>query len=91
VFTHASNSKVGAADVITDVQHGDKIDLRLMDANTRGSGNQAFKFVSEFTGQLEWDKTSWDTWSAVTSMVTGELTSQSKCTRRSRRFIAMTS
>jgi lysophospholipase L1-like esterase len=62
VFTSAYNSKVTARDVITDFGRGDKIDLSLIDANTRASGNQAFRIVADFTGaagQLQWDETSW--------------------------------
>jgi len=62
VFTSVSNSKVTARDVITDFAHRDKVDLSLMDANTKWSGNQAFRLVSDFTGsagELQWDKTSW--------------------------------
>lgn len=62
VFTSVSNSRLTTRDVITDFTRGDKIDLSLIDANTKRSGNQAFKTVSDFTGspgQLQWDKTSW--------------------------------
>ena len=49
-------------DVITDFEHGDKIDLSRIDANTRWSGSQAFHLVTHFTGaagELKADKTSW--------------------------------
>ena len=62
VFTSLSNSRPTARDVITDFAHGDKIDLSLMDANTRWSGRQAFHLVSGFTGaagELTAAKTSW--------------------------------
>ena len=37
-------------DVILDFRHGDVIDLSSIDANTRASGNQSFRNVSDFTG-----------------------------------------
>ncbi|WP_342241490.1 M10 family metallopeptidase C-terminal domain-containing protein [Inquilinus sp. OTU3971] len=46
-FTAASDSKVGAADRITDFSHaqGDRVDLSAIDANTGAAGNQAFSFI----------------------------------------------
>ncbi|WP_342237921.1 calcium-binding protein [Inquilinus sp. OTU3971] len=47
VFSAASDSKVGAADRITDLSHaqGDRVDLSAIDANTGAAGNQAFTFI----------------------------------------------
>jgi hypothetical protein len=62
VFTSVSTSRPTAQDAITDFASGDKIDLSLIDANTRWSGNQAFHWVTHFTGaagELTADKTSW--------------------------------
>lgn len=63
VFKARSDSGASstARDVITDFRHGDKIDLSVMDANTKSAGNQIFKFVKDFTksaGQVQWNKTS---------------------------------
>ncbi|WOH48857.1 calcium-binding protein [Bradyrhizobium sp. sBnM-33] len=47
-------------DVINTFAHGDKIDVSTIDANSLAAGNQAFTFVSAFTGvagQLQWDLT----------------------------------
>ena len=52
-FRSVSHALVNAthADIIEDFQRaqGDKIDLRLMDADTRTLGNQAFHMVTNFT------------------------------------------
>ncbi|WP_225765081.1 calcium-binding protein [Inquilinus sp. Marseille-Q2685] len=47
VFDSAAHSTVGAPDRIVDFSHaeGDRIDLRLIDANTGVGGNQAFRFI----------------------------------------------
>ncbi|MGL4968043.1 MAG: beta strand repeat-containing protein [Inquilinus sp.] len=47
VFTATGDSKVGAADRITDFSHaqGDRVDLSAIDANTGIAGNQAFSFI----------------------------------------------
>jgi Ca2+-binding RTX toxin-like protein len=47
VFTATSDSKVGAADRITDFSHAqaDRVDLSAIDANTGVAGNQAFSFI----------------------------------------------
>jgi serralysin len=53
VFKAASESTKSAGDVITDFAHGvDKMDLSAIDANTKVSGNDTFKFIgtSAFTG-----------------------------------------
>ena len=47
-------------DVINTFAHGDKIDLRTIDANSLFAGDQSFTFVSNFTGvagELQWDLT----------------------------------
>src|SRR6185436_4741977 len=47
-------------DVINTYAHGDKVDLSVVDANSKIAGNQAFAFVDHFSnvaGQLQWDKT----------------------------------
>ncbi|WP_342240932.1 beta strand repeat-containing protein [Inquilinus sp. OTU3971] len=61
VFSAASDSKVGAADEITDFSHaeGDRVDLSAIDANTAVVGNQAFTFIgtglySGVAGQLRY-------------------------------------
>lgn len=57
IFTNLSDSHSGGArrDMIEDfrVTQGDRIDLHLIDANTRLSGNQAFRFLGtdDFTGR----------------------------------------
>ncbi|MGL4963411.1 MAG: calcium-binding protein [Inquilinus sp.] len=47
VFTAITDSKVGAADAITDFKsfEGDRVDLSAIDANTSAAGNQAFSFI----------------------------------------------
>ncbi|HEY9345322.1 MAG TPA: M10 family metallopeptidase C-terminal domain-containing protein [Inquilinus sp.] len=47
VFTAITDSKVGAADQITDFKsfEGDRVDLSAIDANTSAAGNQAFSFI----------------------------------------------
>jgi Ca2+-binding RTX toxin-like protein len=52
-YAALSDSAPGAADRITDFKktQGDKIDLSVLDANTNTAANDAFKFVSAFTGQ----------------------------------------
>jgi Ca2+-binding RTX toxin-like protein len=47
-------------DAVNSFAHGDKIDLGALDANASIGGNQAFSFVTSFTGvagQLQWDQT----------------------------------
>jgi len=53
VFTAMSDSRLGASDRITDFKaaEGDLIDLSAIDANLSIAGDQAFVFVSRFTGQ----------------------------------------
>lgn len=65
--SHSTASSVGR-DKIDDFSRkdGDKIDLHLIDATTRHSGNQAFKFIGddEFhkkSGELRYDKRGSDT------------------------------
>lgn len=51
VFTSTSHSRGSAHDTIADFQSGiDDIDLRGIDANTKASGDQAFRLVSSATG-----------------------------------------
>jgi VCBS repeat-containing protein len=56
------------ADYILDFRGtlGDRIDLRLVDANVKAGGDQAFTFIGKeaFTkaGQIRYEKTSTDTW-----------------------------
>ncbi|MXQ12543.1 calcium-binding protein, partial [Microvirga makkahensis] len=53
VFTSVKDSLPGARDTIADFLRGsDHIDLRIIDANTKLAGNQAFSFIGnkEFTG-----------------------------------------
>ncbi|WP_213253083.1 hypothetical protein [Bradyrhizobium sp. sBnM-33] len=62
VLSSLSDSGIAfaARDVINTFAHGDKIDLAAIDANSKIGGNQAFSFVSAFTGvagQLQWDLT----------------------------------
>jgi Ca2+-binding RTX toxin-like protein len=47
VFTAITDSKVGAADAITDFKsfEGDRVDLSAIDANTSTAGDQAFSFI----------------------------------------------
>jgi Ca2+-binding RTX toxin-like protein len=53
VFTSVSNSRAGSADAIRDFASGeDMIDLRLIDANTKLSGNQAFDWGGSGAGHL---------------------------------------
>jgi Ca2+-binding RTX toxin-like protein len=60
VFKAVADSTLDASDAILDFQRGDKIDLCRIDADTTANGNQAFKFVDDFTGkagELQWDAT----------------------------------
>ena len=53
IFKAVGESTLGQGDVITDFSHanGDRIDLRLIDANLGLAGNQAFTLVTgDFTG-----------------------------------------
>ena len=54
VFTALADSKVAAADTITDWTSGDHIDLSAIDADTGHSGNQAFHLnaTSGHTGDV---------------------------------------
>jgi len=61
VFSATSDSKVAAADRITDFSHaqGDRVDLSAIDANTGAAGNQAFTFIgtglyTHHAGQLRY-------------------------------------
>jgi Ca2+-binding RTX toxin-like protein len=61
VFSATSDSKVGAADRITDFSHAqaDRVDLSTIDANTGAAGNQAFSFIgtglfTHHAGQLRY-------------------------------------
>lgn len=53
VFKHARETKVGAADVITDFQANDFIDIRNIDADKGTGGNQDFTFIGDaaFSGK----------------------------------------
>ena len=47
-FNSVADSKPGKADLIRDFEHGDKIDLKGIDAKSGGganAGNQAFTFI----------------------------------------------
>jgi Ca2+-binding RTX toxin-like protein len=46
-----SGTTFAARDAINTFAHGDKIDLSAIDAKTNIGGNQAFTFVTNFTGQ----------------------------------------
>jgi len=51
-LAQVGHEHVAGVDVINDFLVGsDKIDLSGIDANSTISGNQAFEFVEEFTGQ----------------------------------------
>jgi Ca2+-binding RTX toxin-like protein len=53
IFKGAGESTKGAPDTITDFTHGaDKMDLSVIDANNKVSGNNAFTFLDQhaFTG-----------------------------------------
>lgn len=52
VFKHARDTRVGAADTITDFSRRDFIDIRNIDADKGVDGNQDFKFIGNagFTG-----------------------------------------
>ena len=54
VFTSVSTSRPAARDVITDFQHGDKIDLSLIDANLTNAGDQAFAFGNAAAAYSVW-------------------------------------
>jgi serralysin len=62
-------------DMIRDFQHvADKIDLSAIDANTTVAGDQAFAFVTDFTGhagELQWDSTGPSSY-VVTADVNGD-------------------
>lgn len=49
VYERLSDSLAKAADVITDLDSSDVIDLHQIDANTKVAGNQAFNIVNKFT------------------------------------------
>lgn len=58
--TDESGVTFAARDVITTFRHGDKIDLREIDANTLAAGDQAFSYIgnaafSGVAGQLRFD------------------------------------
>lgn len=66
IFTSSKDSTTTAHDVIMDFARGDKIDLSLIDANTKVSGNQSFSWIGSkaFTGhagELNYKKISGDT------------------------------
>jgi Ca2+-binding RTX toxin-like protein len=73
IFTSIYDSGITFAqrDVFNTFAHGDKIDLHMIDANSKVAGNQAFTFVQNFTGvagQLQWDQTA-----PTGYLVTGDL------------------
>ena len=53
VFQYRTANEAGRynVDVIKDLEASDRIDLRMIDANTRVAGNQAFSLVDAFTGK----------------------------------------
>ena len=66
IFASTKDSAVSAPDIIMDFSKGDKIDLSVIDANTKVSGNQAFVFVgtkafSGKAGDLNYKKIAGDT------------------------------
>jgi len=73
-FTALSDSAPGAADLILDfasrpmvgTAHPDRIDLSAIDANVNKAGNQAFTFVSNFTGHAGQLYSSYDSQALVT-------------------------
>ncbi len=69
-YTALSDSGPGAADLITDFKkvQGDKIDLSAIDANSNTGANDAFKFVSGFTGQAGQLYSSYDAGAGVTNI-----------------------
>ncbi len=67
VFSSLAASSGPKTDTIYDFTHDDFIDLRLLDANTKSSGNQSFKFIDThaFTGhagELRYEKKASDTY-----------------------------
>ena len=68
-YNAPSDSTPGAADLITDFKKAvDKIDLSAIDANTNVGGNQAFKFVTGFSGQAGQLYSSFDAGAGVTNI-----------------------
>jgi Ca2+-binding RTX toxin-like protein len=70
-LTDISDSAPGAADLITDFNYGkggDKVDLSAIDANANAAGNQAFRLVSNFSGQAGQAYTSYDSNTGLTSI-----------------------
>ena len=67
-----ADSKKGAVDLITDFSghagQGDKIDLSSIDANSKTAANDAFKFVTGFTGQAGQLYSSYDAGAGVTNI-----------------------
>lgn len=56
-----SGTNSNTRDQIFDFNHGEKIDIRAIDANINLAGNQSFSFVVNFAGragQLQWDRIS---------------------------------
>jgi hypothetical protein len=58
-----STTKSSGRDTVYDFssKQKDKIDLRIIDANTKTKGNQAFKFIDKQdfhkkAGELQWEK-----------------------------------
>jgi Ca2+-binding RTX toxin-like protein len=52
VFDTLTASTLARPDLITDYETGDRLNLSLIDANTKMAGNQAFHEVSAFTGAV---------------------------------------
>jgi Ca2+-binding RTX toxin-like protein len=69
-YTALSHSAPGDADRITDFKkgQGDKIDLSALDANANTAANDAFKFVSSFTGQAGQVYSSYNAGSGTTNV-----------------------
>ncbi|MCV9966270.1 hypothetical protein OIU34_30815 [Pararhizobium sp. BT-229] len=69
VYATLADSTVSSTgrDIIYDFSSNDRLDLRLLDASTKASGNQAFSFIgtaafSGSAGQIRYDKAASDTY-----------------------------
>jgi Ca2+-binding RTX toxin-like protein len=72
-YNALSESKVAAAvrDTVSTFEHGDKLDLSAIDANSGAAGNQAFVFVSNFTGNA--GEVQFDQLTATSFLVTADV------------------
>ena len=68
-FDLVSQSSVEAPDLIADFQAGDLIDLRLIDANTARSGDQAFRWTGD---QADGAGSLWQSGQAILGDVNGD-------------------